>query len=337
MRTPEICKLFLEELLGKEIDHIEYVDTQKEMKDSYLHHGIRIDVYLHDEARTVYAIEMQNALKKDLEKRVRYYQGTMDRTELLKGGFYSDLSESFIILVCDFDYFGTGLAVNERVSYLKGTDQAYEDGSHVIFLNSRYKTGNAGLAITEYLDYIRTNDESREYTTELLHKTVEKVQEVRSDDKMEVSYMMWQVKFQDAREEGRAEGRAEGRVCLLSRHWPQRVFRKQSAPILKRCFSRTLDGRSVDISIEKVIKAKKRRLSLSNTGEPALFCMYCEQAASTKIRIMSAQGRREEDEMTDHQTKYLSEVGRRLRTFSPCCVPPVSRATPVRWTSPAAR
>ena len=149
MRTPEICKLFLEELLGKEIDHIEYVDTQKEMKDSYLHHGIRIDVYLHDEARTVYAIEMQNALKKDLEKRVRYYQGTMDRTELLKGGFYSDLSESFIILVCDFDYFGTGLAVNERVSYLKGTDQAYEDGSHVIFLNSRYKTGNAGLAITE--------------------------------------------------------------------------------------------------------------------------------------------------------------------------------------------
>ena len=195
MRTPEICKLFLEELLGKEIDHIEYVDTQKEMKDSYLHHGIRIDVYLHDEARTVYAIEMQNALKKDLEKRVRYYQGTMDRTELLKGGFYSDLSESFIILVCDFDYFGTGLAVNERVSYLKGTDQAYEDGSHVIFLNSRYKTGNAGLAITEYLDYIRTNDESREYTTELLHKTVEKVQEVRSDDKMEVSYMMWHDDF----------------------------------------------------------------------------------------------------------------------------------------------
>ena len=80
----------------------------------------------------------------------------------------------------------------------------------MIFLNSRYKTGNAGLAITEYLDYIRTNDDSRVYTTELVHKTVEKVQEVRSDDKMEVSYMMWQLKFQDAREEGRAEGRAEG-------------------------------------------------------------------------------------------------------------------------------
>ena len=215
MRTPEICKLFLEELLGKEIDRIEYVDTQKDLNDSYLHHGIRIDVYLRDEGGTVYAIEMQSAFMSDLEKRVRYYQGTMDRTELLKGRSYSDLSESFIIFICDFDYFGTGLAINERVCYLKGTDKEYEDGSHVIFLNSRYKTGNAGLGITEYLDYIRTNDDSRAYITELVHKTVEKVQEVRSDDKMEVSYMMWQLKFQDAREEGRVEGRAEGIILSI--------------------------------------------------------------------------------------------------------------------------
>lgn len=39
-----------------------------------------------------------------------------------------------------------------------------------------------------------------------------KVQEVRSDEKMEVSYMMWQLKYQDAVEEGRNEGREEGRI-----------------------------------------------------------------------------------------------------------------------------
>ncbi len=110
MRTPEICTLFLEELLGKEIDHIEYIENQKEINDSYEHHGIRLDVYLR----------------------------------------------------------------------------------------------------TEYLDYIRTNDGSRPYTSELLHKTVKKVQEVRDDEKMEVSYMMWELKYQDAIAEGRAEGRTEG-------------------------------------------------------------------------------------------------------------------------------
>ena len=210
MRNPDICKLFLEELLGKEIDHIEYIENQKEISDSYEHHGIRLDVYLKDEAGTVYAIEMQMTIKYDLEKRVRFYQGSIDRNELLKGHAYSKLSDSYVIFICDFDYFGTGLAVNERVSTIKDTDVAYEDGSHVIFLNSRYTQANAGPAITEYLDYIRTNDDSGNYTTELLHKTVEKVNEVRSDDKMEVSYMMWQLKYQDAVEEGRAEGRAEG-------------------------------------------------------------------------------------------------------------------------------
>ena len=79
----------------------------------------------------------------------------------------------------------------------------------LILLNSHYTQANAGPAIMEYLDYIRTNDDSRDYTTELLHKTVEKVQEVRSDEKMEVSYMMWELKFQDAKAEGRAEGREE--------------------------------------------------------------------------------------------------------------------------------
>ena len=209
MRSPDICKLFLEELLGKEIDHIEYIENQKEIRDSYEHHGIRLDVYLRDDARTVYAIEMQTTNKRDLELRVRFYQGAIDRNELLKGHAYSALSESFVIFICDFDYFGTGLAVNERASYIKDTNVAYEDGSNVIFLNSHYTKANAGPAIKEYLDYIRTNDDAGNYTTELLRRTVEKVQEVRSDEKMKVSYMMWELKYQDAVAEGRTEGITE--------------------------------------------------------------------------------------------------------------------------------
>ena len=166
MRNPDICKLFLEEMLGEEIDHIEYIENQKELSDSYEHHGIRLDVYLRDGAGTVYAIEMQTIRKLALEKRVRFYQGSIDRNELLKGRSYGELSESFVIFVCDFDYFGTGLAVNERASYIKDTDTPYEDGSHVLFLNSRYKAANAGSAIIEYLDYIRTNDDSGGYTTD---------------------------------------------------------------------------------------------------------------------------------------------------------------------------
>jgi len=78
-------------------------------------------------------------------------------------------------------------------------------------LNSRYTDANARPAIIEFLDYIRTNDDFGNYTTQLLQKAIEKVQEVRCDEKMEVAYMMWELKLQDAVEEGREKGREEGR------------------------------------------------------------------------------------------------------------------------------
>ena len=98
MRTSEICQLFLEELLGVTIQCIEFIDKQKDLSDSYTHHGIRLDVYLKDEAGTVFSIEMQSVLIYNLLKRARFYQGAIDRSELPK-------------------------AVGERVSFLKGTDK----------------------------------------------------------------------------------------------------------------------------------------------------------------------------------------------------------------------
>ena len=94
MRTSEICQLFLEELLGISIQHIEFIDKQKDLSDSYTHHGIRLDVYLKDEAGTVFNVEMQSARDGDLAKRARYYQGAIDRSELPKGEDYEKLSKA---------------------------------------------------------------------------------------------------------------------------------------------------------------------------------------------------------------------------------------------------
>ena len=136
MRTSEICQLFLEELLNVAIRRIEFIDKQKDLSDSYTHHGIRLDVYLKDEAGTVFNVEMQSVPNDNLAKRARFYQGAIDRNELPKALDYDRLPESYVIFVCDFDYFEIGKAVGERVSFLKGTETTYDDGSHVFFLNS---------------------------------------------------------------------------------------------------------------------------------------------------------------------------------------------------------
>ena len=210
MRSEEICKLFLEELLGLDIQRIEFIDRQKDLTDSYEYHGIRLDVYLKDEKGTVFNVEIQADRRHDLPKRVRFYQSGIDRSELPKGADYAVLSESYIIFVCDFDYFHIGKAVGERVSLLKGTDVPYEDGSHVFFLNSHYQEANASKSILEFLDLIRTNDIEKPYETLLVQKTRERMQEVRSDKELEVSYMTIAQKMLDERRSGYLDGVEEG-------------------------------------------------------------------------------------------------------------------------------
>ena len=217
MRRAEICKLFLEALLGKPIARIEYITKQQELSESYISHGIRMDVYLRDEGNTVYCVEMQTRMGAALYKRIRYYQGMIDRHNLKKGTHYSELPESFIIIICTADPFGRGLAVYERKVTMVGCEEVdYRDGSHVYLLNSAYQQGNAATAILEFLNCIRTNiTDAGTYTTELMKEVCPAIGEVRSDPGKEAEYMTWETKVMDieyyARQAGREEGRNEGR------------------------------------------------------------------------------------------------------------------------------
>lgn len=214
MRSEEICRLFLEALLEIEIQRIEFIDRQKDLSDSYEYHGIRLDVYLKDEKGTVFNVEIQADRKDDLPRRVRFYQSAIDRGELPKSADYASLSESYIIFVCDFDYFHIGKAVGERISFLKGTEVPYEDGSHVFFLNSRYTEGNASKPILEFLDLVRTNDMEKPYETPLGQKARKRIQEVRSDKALEVSYMTYAQKMMDERRVGYSEGLRDAVTAL---------------------------------------------------------------------------------------------------------------------------
>ena len=212
MRRPEICKWFLEALLGKEIAQIEYIGKQQGLSDSYTSHSIRLDVYLRDEVNTVYCVEMQTTGGIVLFKRIRYYHGMIDRHNLQKGTHYSRLPESFTIMICTEDLFGHGLAVYKRKVTMEGCeDTVYEDGSHVYLLNSAYTVGNADTAILEFLNCIRSNDTSTaDYKTMLMREVCPAINEIRKDPGKEAEYMTWQTKLMDVEYEALERGRAEG-------------------------------------------------------------------------------------------------------------------------------
>jgi len=206
MRNSGICKLFLEELLQCKIERIVFAAKEADLSDTVLGHGIRLDVFLADENNTHYDVEMQNT-SDSIEKRSRYYQSVIDRELLKRSMDYDKLPESFIIFICNFDHVGKGLAKYERVSYYKGTDDEYNDGSHVILLNTRYTDrSNVSDSIAEYLDYIRDNNDTANFSQEAVDLT----QKVRHDPEKEVDFVTFRMALMDERRAAHKEGREEG-------------------------------------------------------------------------------------------------------------------------------
>jgi hypothetical protein len=80
------------------------------------------------------------------------------------------------------------------------------DGSHSIILNSRYTESNVSPAIKDFLDYIRTKDDSYPYASDLVQKTVAEVERIRENKDTEVTYMTWKMSMRDERMIGREEG-----------------------------------------------------------------------------------------------------------------------------------
>ena len=70
--NPEICKRILNMILGKKVKKIVIQGAQQAINITAGSKGIRMDVYLEDEAETVYDLEMQTSVKPYLSKRLRY-------------------------------------------------------------------------------------------------------------------------------------------------------------------------------------------------------------------------------------------------------------------------
>ncbi len=213
MRDPEICKMFLEELLGETIERIEFITKEDNISDVAGYHGIRLDVFIKG-SQKMYNVEMFSRAYKDykpLPQRGRYYQGMIDRRSLESGKDYRELPDSYIIFVCDFDFFGIGDALYELITVVKGHEEiTYTDGANVYLLNSRYETGNANPAILEFLDCIRKNDVDTEYASGLMKKVCSAVKQLREDPDKESMYMVLETMLADERYIGRQEGIQEG-------------------------------------------------------------------------------------------------------------------------------
>ncbi|MDE6026341.1 MAG: Rpn family recombination-promoting nuclease/putative transposase [Lachnospiraceae bacterium] len=212
MRNPKYCKPFLETILGIKILNIEYPKTQETIDIMANAKGVRLDVYVEDEHNTVYNIEMQVSVNKNLPKRSRYYQGMIDLNVLEKGEDYKKLKRSYIIFICTFDLFGKGRHI---YTFENRCIQDYEiglgDETTKIILNTKGMLDDVTPEMKRLLNYIDGNISSDKFTRELENAVLS----VRSNEKWRLDYMTLQMHYQEQFEQGLEQGLEQTAIKML--------------------------------------------------------------------------------------------------------------------------
>ena len=208
MRNKKHLKPLLENILVMKIADIKFVEPQRTEKEGAESRGVRLDLYVEGEDGTVYNVEVQTTNKKNLPKRMRYYQSVIDVSILKQGVDYKNLKPSYVIFICSYDEFG-----RDRYIYtfenicLEEPELVFGDQSYKVVVNTKGSRGEISDELKEAIKYLDDGTVTGAYSKEL----DDAVRAVKSSEERRVEYMLMWVRDNEKRAEGREEGLAEGR------------------------------------------------------------------------------------------------------------------------------
>lgn len=209
----DLCKELLELILGVKIRKICPPEGQKTIEHRFEGKGIRLDVYVEDDENTVYDLEMQTTLKKDLPKRIRYYQGIIDSNLISRNEPYSKLKKSNIIFICTDDPFGKGLPIYKFENIcVQDTSLKLGDDAVKIVVNPNSCREDLSEEMNGIMDLLQ----GKSVAGGLAGKIANAVFEAKRYEEWEAEYMTLDMKLMEEREEGREEGRTMMLVELVN-------------------------------------------------------------------------------------------------------------------------
>ncbi len=206
----DLSKELLELILDVRVRKVVCVSRQKPIDITTDGKGVRFDVYVEDKANTVYDIEMQAVLKKDIPKRSRYYQGMIDLNLIEKGAKYSDLKRSFVIFICLTDPFKRNLPVYrfanrcDKLSELELNDEAYK-----VFVNAACTTEDISVELKAFFEYLCKG----KVQSEFVRRIESQVDKARKHEEWRIEYMTLFMRDMEKKEEGMLE---KGMICYLN-------------------------------------------------------------------------------------------------------------------------
>ena len=205
MADNAICKRVLEQILNISIEKVVSLYTQRTIDMLLEEKGVRLDVYVNDNKGTVYNVEMQRAKNKDLAKRTRYYQGSIDLDLISSGKPYNDLRKTYIIFICTFDFFNDGRHIYTFENICRENQKiSLGDETTKIFLNTAGTRDDISSDMRDFLTYIENTSEEFAFKSQnrLLTDIQKKVDAIKSSKETEVEYMTLLERDRENRELG---------------------------------------------------------------------------------------------------------------------------------------
>ncbi|MBQ7583276.1 MAG: PD-(D/E)XK nuclease family transposase, partial [Lachnospiraceae bacterium] len=136
----EATEYLLQTILGRSDIRVKTVKGECSMKSPRIGgKGVRFDIRARNTGGEDFDVEVQKASKGAHVRRARYNSSMMDSRLLDEDEDYSKLKDSYVIFIYERDKFRRKLPVYHIDRCVKETGQEFGDGSHIIYVNGRYK------------------------------------------------------------------------------------------------------------------------------------------------------------------------------------------------------
>ena len=137
-------QLLLNIILSETDIKVYSVNAQYERK-TVVGHSVKLDIYAEDNTGKRYDIEIQRSDKGASAQRARYNSAVLDTYALESGKDYDEISETYVIFITENDVLKKNLPIYRIERKILETDELFNDGSHIIFVNGQYRDTDSDI------------------------------------------------------------------------------------------------------------------------------------------------------------------------------------------------
>ena len=169
----ECVEYVLQVIMGKKDLRVVDSVVQKDYKNLQGRSAI-LDCVARDVENKRYDVEVQQKNEGASPKRSRYHSGLVDMNTLEAGHDFDELPDSYVIFITRGDVLGLGLPVGHIDRKIEEVDQAFEDGSHIVYVNAAMQ--NEKTELGRLMHDFHCKDASEMYS-EVLARRVRELKE----------------------------------------------------------------------------------------------------------------------------------------------------------------